>query len=152
VHYNDLIRPARERVLAKRGVVGITSQETHPRTMAAFLLHFSALSISITEPVEGWLCRAGDRWVQVGLAELGRALQAHSKAEAGHHEYHVADFRSLVPFWHSRWSPAISADDIAHKRMTDGGAHEHQRRPPLPRRPGPWQGAELVRTVVKNIS
>ena len=52
VHYNELIHPARARFLTGPGVIGITSQETDPRTMAAFLVHFSALSISITEPAQ----------------------------------------------------------------------------------------------------
>jgi hypothetical protein len=90
--------------------------------MAAFLLHFSALSVPITEPVEGWIRRAGERCEAVGLIEIGKALKGHSKAEAGHHEYHVADFTNLVHFWNARWTPQVDLERIRAHGATAGGA------------------------------
>jgi len=119
--YDDLIRPARERFAATRGVQEMTSQHADARTMAAFLLHFSALSVPITEPVEGWIRRTGERCNDGGLYELGRALQKHSEAEAGHHLYHRDDFDALVLLWNQHWHPTILAAEITAPKVTHGG-------------------------------
>lgn len=120
--YHALVRPARDRLAANPGVRGLTSPETDARTMAAFLLHFSALSVPITEPVEGWIRRAGERCADAGLNELSKALYLHSKAEAGHHLYHVNDFEAMVEVWNRRWSPRVNPDQITGIGLTRGGA------------------------------
>jgi hypothetical protein len=97
------------------------SKDTDAETMAAFLLHFSALSIPITEPVEGWIRRAGERCEALGWSEIARALHNHSKAEAGHQQYHIDDFAALVPFWNGRWYPPANADAIRAHGLTLGG-------------------------------
>ena len=119
--YDRLIQPARDRFAAGRGIRGMTSPDTDARTMAAFLLHFSALSVPITEPVEGWIRRAGDRCTAIGLPELGKALQTHSKAEAGHQQYHIDDFASMVSLWNGTRSPAVRAEQITDIGITQGG-------------------------------
>src|SRR5262245_49820068 len=96
--YEALIASARQRFAHSQGIGRMVSDETDARTMAAFLLHFSALSVPITEPVEGWIRRAGERCDAVGLTEIAKALSAHSKAEAGHHQYHKDDFLNLIRF------------------------------------------------------
>jgi hypothetical protein len=120
--YSTLLQAARQRFAASRGVQAITSPDIDGRAMAAFLLHFSALSIPITEPVEGWIRRAGERCIEVGMPEVGRALQRHAKAEAGHHQYHIDDFAAMTSLWNSTWSPAVRSDDIAGIGVTRGGA------------------------------
>jgi|SRR6188472_3338089 hypothetical protein len=119
--YDQLLGRARQRFADSRGIRGMTSPDIESRTMAAFLLHFSALSVPITEPVEAWIRRAGARCEALGLVEIGTALRGHSKAEAGHHEYHVADFMSLVNFWNARWSPQVDSEAIRAQGVTAGG-------------------------------
>lgn len=119
--YHALIQPARERFAASSGIRGMTSPNADARTMAAFLLHFSALSVAITEPVEGWIRRAAERCSAVGLPDLGKALQTHAKAESGHHQYHIDDFAATVDFWNARWSPPVRSDRIAAIGLTRGG-------------------------------
>jgi hypothetical protein len=119
--YDQLIGPARERFAAGQGIRGMLSPNTDARAMAAFLLHFSALSVPITEPVEGWIRRAGERCEALGLAEIGRALRKHSKAEAGHHQYHIEDFSNLVRYWNTSWKPQVDPDAIRAHGVTTGG-------------------------------
>jgi hypothetical protein len=99
----------------------MVSPDTDARAMAAFLLHFSALGVPITEPVEGWIRRAGERCEALGLAEIGRALRDHSKAEAGHHQYHINDFMNLVRYWNTRWTPQVDPERIRAHGVTTGG-------------------------------
>jgi hypothetical protein len=119
--YEELVRAARARLAQSPGVRGMVSPETDPKTMAAFLVHFSGLSIPVTEPVEGWIRRAGDRCAAVGLPEIAQALYKHAKAEAGHHRYHIDDLNSLVAFWNARWTPRIDAAAIRSHGLTRGG-------------------------------
>ena len=119
--YNQLIGPARQRFAASRGIRGMVSPDTGARTMAAFLMHFSGLSVPITEPVEAWIRRAGERCEALGLTEIGKALRGHSKAEAGHHQYHVDDFISLIRFWNTHWTPPADPDAIRAHGVTSGG-------------------------------
>ena len=121
--YDALIQPARNRFAEGRGIRGMNSPDTDAKTMAAFLLYFSALSVPITEPVEGWIRRAGERCTAVGLPELGKALQAHSKAEAGHQQYHIDDFASMVSLWNGTRSPAVRPEQITDIGITHGGRH-----------------------------
>jgi hypothetical protein len=119
--YDLLIAPARQRFAGSPGIRRMVSADIDPRTMAAFLLHFSALSVPITEPVEDWIRRAGERCDALGLVEIGSALRAHSKAEAAHHQYHVDDFGSLIDFWNTRWTPQVEGDAIRAHGVTSGG-------------------------------
>jgi hypothetical protein len=119
--YERRIQPARDRFAASGGIRMMVSPDISARDMAAFLLHFSALSVPITEPVEGWIRRAGERCEALGLSEIGRALKAHSKAEAGHHQYHIADFAKLVGFWNARWAPPVAPGAIQRHGLTPGG-------------------------------
>ncbi len=119
--YDVRICPARQRFAASRGLVGMTSPDTDARTLAAFLLQFSALSVPITEPVEGWIRRAGERCTVLGWPDLGRALYAHAEAEAGHHKYHADDFAAMVALWNARWSPPVLPEQISGIGVTCGG-------------------------------
>jgi hypothetical protein len=106
---------------SSRGISAMVSPDTDARTMAAFLLHFSALSVPITEPVEGWIRRAGERCEEIGLARIGSALRGHARAEAGHHEYHNDDFATLTRWWNTRWSPLVDPEAIRAHGVTRGG-------------------------------
>jgi hypothetical protein len=77
--------------------------------------------VPITEPVEGWIRRAGERCETLGLLEIGRALRSHSKAEAGHHQYHIDDFVKLVRFSISRWALQVDPNAIRDHGVTSGG-------------------------------
>ena len=119
--YEKLLWSARERFASSAGIRGMINPDTEAQTLAAFLLHFSALSIPITEPVEGWIRRAGDCCAALGLSEIARSLYNHSKAEAGYHQYHINDFTALIAFWNARWSPPANPTVILAHGLTPGG-------------------------------
>lgn len=119
--YEKLMLPARQRFTSSAGIQGMINPETEAQTLAAFLLYFSALSVPITEPVEEWIRRAGQSCSALGLDKIARSLEKHSKAEAGHHQYHLDDFRNLASFWNVRWSPQIIPHGILAHESTKGG-------------------------------
>src|SRR5881392_437903 len=75
--YEKLLRLARERFASSAGIRGMIDPETGAQTMAAFLIHFSALGIPITEPVEGWILRAGKSCAALGFQEIARSMEKH---------------------------------------------------------------------------
>jgi hypothetical protein len=119
--YEKLLRPARERFASSAGIRGMIDPETGAQTMAAFLIHFSAFGIPITEPVERWILRAGESCAALGLGEIARSLRTHAKAEAGHQQYHTNDFSRLISFWNDRWTPPANPTAILAHGLTRGG-------------------------------
>jgi hypothetical protein len=83
--YEPAIRPARLRFARSPALTAFLEPDGDETFLALFLMHFSSLGVGLTQPVEDWLVRAGKRCQEAGLPELGRALLAHSKQEAGHY-------------------------------------------------------------------
>lgn len=110
--YEQKLRPARSRFDALPAVRTLLSSSTAPQLMGAFLVHFSALGVGMTEPVESWIRRAGERCIEVGLTDLGRALVAHARAEAGHDQLMVDDTRALVSRWNAQFTPKLDAEEL----------------------------------------
>lgn len=66
-----------------------------------FLVRFCAIGVQMTEPVEGWIRRAGERCTALGFAKLGHALRMHARHEADHHLLMIADTHKLVDRWNA---------------------------------------------------
>src|SRR5947209_7748185 len=97
--YETLLAPARRRFDEHPSVAELFRHRQEPDRLEAFLIYFSALGVGITEPVEGWIRRAGRRCADLGLSKLGKALEAHAHQEAGHHLLMQADTHRLVDRW-----------------------------------------------------
>ncbi len=69
----------------------------------------------MTEPVEGWIQRAGERCVDLGWNELGQRLISNSKQESGHHLLMIADTKALVNRWNQTHQTQLDAQNfLAH--------------------------------------
>jgi hypothetical protein len=110
--YERALIPARERFAASPPLRAMLAPEVAPPLLELFLMHFTALGVGMTEPVDGWIRRAGERCRAIGLDELGRSLVVHAKHEAGHHLMMIADTRKLVDRWNARHAQQLSADDL----------------------------------------
>jgi hypothetical protein len=85
-----------------------------------FLMCFCAQGARITEPVPGWIRRAGERCIQVGLPELGDALMRHAKHEAGHHLMMIDDARSVAARWNQRERYQIDVEELLSLPLQPG--------------------------------
>src|SRR5262245_5266884 len=83
-------------------VTQILAPRIEPDVLELFLIYFSGLGVAMTEPVEGWIRRAGAACQEMGLDELGRSLITHASHEANHHLMLIEDTRSLVDRWNER--------------------------------------------------
>src|SRR6476659_9926591 len=108
--YETAVEPARERV--ERGhVLGSALGDADGPTLARFLIFFSAFGVGMTEPVPDWIQRAGERTSELGHVELGRALSARARREAGHHELMIRDLHRLTAFYAENYGPSALFPD-----------------------------------------
>jgi hypothetical protein len=112
--------PARQRFEEHPAVRALFRDPLKPATLEAFLIYFSALGVGMTEPVEGWIRRAGRRCGEIGLSKLARALEAHAHQEAGHHLLMEADANRLVDRWNVIRQPILNAADLLALGPTKG--------------------------------
>lgn len=94
-----------------------------------FLIEYCALGVAMTEPVEGWIRRAGERCQELGFAEVGTFLVSHANQEKDHHLSFVDDTRWLVNQWNTKHDRQLNAEELLSQRLTDGvlkyrGLHE----------------------------
>ena len=101
-------------------VTQILAPRIEPDVLELFLIYFSGLGVAMTEPVEGWIRRAGAACQEMGLDELGRSLITHASHEANHHLMLIEDTRSLVDRWNERHQAPIHADEILAHPATEG--------------------------------
>lgn len=96
--YEQSVQPARQAFASDPAVRLVQDPAIGAAHLEAFLICFSALGVGMTEPVEGWIRRAGVACVALGdpgVVEIGTALQKHAKGEADHHLLMIADLRRL---------------------------------------------------------
>jgi hypothetical protein len=118
--YEHAIEPARQRFAATPALQAMLAPDVDHDTLELFLLHFTALGVGMTEPVDRWIRRAGERCTAIGLPELGRALGMHAKHEAGHHLMMIADTRKLATRWNAHHTAQLSADTLLDQPATPG--------------------------------
>ncbi len=120
--YEPHVLKARDAFSSSRVVRVITSPDTDPTLLDRFLIQFSALGFRVTEPVEGWIARAGQRTVEVGYQELGEALIGHAAHEKDHHLMRIDDTNALVALWNQLGRDRLDADELLASPITSGGS------------------------------
>ncbi len=98
----------------------ILASDVDPKMLEAFLIYYNALGVSMTQPVEDWINRAGNNCKRIGLTELGQALCSHAKHEAGHHLMMINDTKFLVTDWNRKYEPKLDAKQMLEQPITDG--------------------------------
>ena len=118
--YDQLLTPARQRFDRHPSIAAIFRNPLEPVILERFLIYFSALGVGMTEPVEGWIRRAGRRCGDLGLADLAKALDAHAHQEADHHLLMQADTHRLVDRWNEHHGPRLNAAALLALAPTPG--------------------------------
>jgi hypothetical protein len=120
--YEVRMAMARERFDQDPAVRALFHDAIDPVTLEAFLISFAIVGIRMTEPVEGWIRRAGRRCGELGLEHLATALAAHAHQEANHHLLMMADARLLVERWNQPRSAKLDVDILLGMPPTAGVA------------------------------
>lgn len=120
--YEARLAIARARFEHHPAVRALFRDPIDPVTMEAFLISFAIVGVRMTEPVEGWIRRAGRRCGELGLERLARALEGHAHQEADHHLLMLADARLLVERWNKAGKPQLNVDALLDLPPTPGVA------------------------------
>jgi hypothetical protein len=116
--YELRIRPVRAEVLADPTARALLDPAIQPAVLERFLIQWCALGVQITEPVEEWIRRAGERCWELGLTGIGMRLQAHAHHEASHHRMFIADTWALVQQWNLRHRQSLAAPRLLAQAAT----------------------------------
>jgi hypothetical protein len=118
--YEASVAIARERFDQHPAVRALFHDPIDPVTLESFLISFATLGVRMTEPVEGWIRRAGHRCGELGLEGLAKALTTHARQEADHHLLMLADARFLIERWNKAGKPELNVDALLRLPPTPG--------------------------------
>lgn len=117
--YETRLAEARNLYTKAPGFTAVTGSDSE-KFLHRFLIEFSSLGVQMTEPVDGWIRRAGARCQDLGLDDLGAALIRHAAHEAGHHKMMIADTHNLVADWNNAGHEPLNADELITRPATLG--------------------------------
>lgn len=110
--YLPHVAEARARLVSDDRFGRLLRPGVDPLELMGFLLHYDAFGVDMTEPVEGWIRRAGERCSELGYTQLGKALIAHARHEAGHQQMMIDDCALLCRRWNEVNVPAVSPETL----------------------------------------
>lgn len=117
-YYLPHVSTTRQRITRDAKLGPLLAPGAAPGRVLAFLIQFSARGVRMTEPVEGWIRRAGERCHALGHARLGRALVEHAKHEAGHHRMMLEDLALLRERWAQMGYGALDTERLLAQAPT----------------------------------
>jgi hypothetical protein len=104
------------------GVKRLLSPNVAPMTLHRFLIEYCSLGVQMTAPVESWIRRAGTRCREIGLTTLGERLIKHAAHEAGHEQLFIADTKSLIVAYSTRFGKRLDAAALIDRPRTSAMA------------------------------
>jgi hypothetical protein len=96
-----------------------------PLILELFLIQYCALGVAMTQPVQSWIRRAGERCQELGYADVAAFLLAHAKEEKDHHLSFIDDTRCLVNQWNAKHDRQLNAERLLGQPLTDGVLNYH---------------------------
>ncbi len=118
--YESEVSPVRDAFTKCPALLELFNSDADPILLELFLIHFNALGVSMTEPVDRWITQAGERCKQLGFVEVGNALCLHATHEAGHHEMMITDTKTLVKNWNERHAFQLDATEMLAQPLPNG--------------------------------
>ena len=118
--YETKIDNARKQFDNSSALSILLASDIDPKMLEAFLIYYNSLGVSMTQPVEDWINRAGNNCKRIGLTELGESLCLHAKHEANHHLMMIDDTKFLVTDWNHKYEPKLNLEQTLKQPITDG--------------------------------
>jgi hypothetical protein len=91
-----------------------------PLVLELFLIEYCALGVAMTQSVEGWIRRAGERCEELGFADVGAFLLSHANHEKDHDLLFVHDTRWLINRWNEKHDRQLDAERLLTQPLTPG--------------------------------
>ncbi len=121
--YAPRIARAREMIKSAPIVDRLLAPDVEPKVLERFLIEYCSLGVQITEPVERWIARSGERCIALGLTDIGTALASHAAHEADHHLMFIEDTKKLVARWNARHGQELDANALIGRGATRAMQH-----------------------------
>jgi len=121
--YEQAMEQPRARFAQREVLRAIESREGSERLLHCLLIAFCTNGVGMTESVDGWIRRSGERCVALGFDELGEALQRHAVHEEGHHLMMINDAEQLVASWNQRHPDTIDREGFVGEPLGKGVDH-----------------------------
>ena len=125
MQYEPHALPARTLLDTDPALCRLMDPSIQPAVLERFLIEWMARAVYMTEPVDGWIRRTGQRCIELGMEKLGKQLITHAKSETGHHLMTLEDARVLVEHWNARYSPQLSMEELVAQAPT-GSMREYR--------------------------
>ncbi len=116
--YDPRVEEARASLRDDPEIAVLFEPGVDPRLLTMFLIRFCSMGPRMTEPVEGWIRRAGERCIELGIADIGKSLITHANHEAGHDLMMHEDTRALVAAWNTKHEPKLDAEALLAEPAT----------------------------------
>jgi hypothetical protein len=113
--YEPLVVDTRARLTTDPILEKLGSPSLDPKALLRFLIEYSARSVRMTEPVDSWIRRAGERCDALGLSDIGANLKKHAHHEEGHHLMLIEDTKKLV----ARWNAAFQGEPLDASQLVE---------------------------------
>jgi hypothetical protein len=125
--YQRRCEPARKEFSVRKVVREICTENIDPKLLKLFMIHWSALSAGLTEPIPNYLQRAGQRCEEKGLKEMAEFFYEHEEEEEGHDNWATEDVKKLVEAW-NREEPNFQLDskELLNEKMSPAVKRYHQ--------------------------
>ncbi|OJT25009.1 hypothetical protein BO221_11525 [Archangium sp. Cb G35] len=117
--YEPYVLPARARISTDPVMRRLVDPAIEPAVLERFFIQYHSFGVYMTEPVEGWIRRAGQRCLLLGMDSIGKGLLKHAKQEAGHHQMMIDDVRMLVRRWNIRRRAMLHTERLLAQYPTD---------------------------------
>ncbi|MFE8605256.1 hypothetical protein [Archangium violaceum] len=117
--YEPYVLPARARISTDPVMRRLVDPAIEPEVLERFFIQYHSFGVYMTEPVEGWIRRAGQRCLLLGMDSIGKGLLKHARQEAGHHQMMIDDVRMLVRRWNIRRRAMLHTERLLAQYPTD---------------------------------
>jgi len=94
-----------------------------PRTLMLFWINFCSQGVGMTEPVEEWIRRAGNKCKDLGYSKLGTELCKHAIHEANHELMMIKDTKNLISKWNQLYTPVFEVEAVLKRPYSEAVIH-----------------------------
>ena len=116
--YHETLQPQRIAFADHAISTNLIDSNLTPEVFLRFLIEYSSLGVQITEPVEGWILRAGERCTELGMPKTGDLLRQHARDERNHHLMMVEDTQKLVAFHNLFSKEQLNPKNLIERKST----------------------------------
>jgi len=109
---------ARSRLETDSSLRRLMDPTIKPMLLERFLIEWMSRVGYMTQPMDGWIRRTGERCIELGMETLGQSLIIHAESERGHHLLAIDDARALVSHWNARYTPKLNAEKLISRAPT----------------------------------